>query len=296
MPDYVGTAVVVGQRLGRNSGVKFTYDPRRGLSYGTIIRGAVAEPTSTQFSINWWINFLIGNREAFDYEQQGPIGEIRITGQGGSDPGGNPEKPVDNWSLVGSEETKGWDQHPKSMAMEKDYPGSLAVIKGVADWYKSLNPFDVSGAAYSLSSLPPGFPVSWNFGSHASDASALFKMLVLGSDRYQVSQLCLKHSQTISDSYTHTDADWNFANLEKVYTVDQLVTEVGGGWPYNLPGTIQLAVNSMTAAPTGMDTDLYEWGWRKLTPTANSAAYCRTEVSTEYVLNGWSKVYYDPKT
>jgi hypothetical protein len=113
-------------------------------------------------------------------------------------------------------------------------------------------------------------------------------------DHYTTGQIVVRHIQTISDSYTYNSGHWAFASAELVYTPTQLLTECSSGWVRNMPATMQAIVTAYNAAPTGMTSD-FIWGWKKTTPSVVTSAAGKLEVSTEYILDVWSKYYYGLK-
>jgi hypothetical protein len=287
------TPIATGKPAASSQGVKFSYNPKTGLAYGTIIRGRTDQAATVAGSIEWWIANLVAGRTAFDYEQQGPIGQITITAESATLVEGEAEIPIDSWQLFPNEVHKSWDKHPRSQAMEQDQYGNLAVIRTVAELLRSTSPFG-GDDPFSYANKPDNLPPGWTFGAYSADAEAAKTLLVYGDDQYADSEMALRHTQTISDKYTYNSAHFNFDNIETVYTPAELISECGSGWAYNLPPTIAAAVASMSA-PVNMDTVAYRWGWRKQAPSAVSAANSRIELSIEFVLGQWAKYYYEPK-
>jgi hypothetical protein len=127
----------------------------------------------------------------------------------------------------------------------------------------------------------PGTPAP--AGGAAADAALLFNLLTRGITHYATSQYVLRHTTNVSNVYAANIAD---AYVEYVYTVAQLLTEIGasGGWTFPCPGRLQYKIQTI---PTPAARSNFLWGWRKLASTEVTSATNRIEISAEYWLGQW---------
>lgn len=85
----------------------------------------------------------------------------------------------------------------------------------------------------------------------------------------------------------------NRANEEKLYTVAQLLTEVGSGWTYDLPPRLYSEISDIPVqfAPLS-ESPYYLWSWKKKITREPVLANFIVEISTEYELGLWSTLRY----
>lgn len=83
------------------------------------------------------------------------------------------------------------------------------------------------------------------------------------------------------------------ANEMCIYTPAQLLTEVGSGWTYNLPGALYSQISSFPyrSAPAD-EAAYYTWGWLKTRATQSTMTNFMVERHQEYKLNLWPNTYY----
>ena len=99
----------------------------------------------------------------------------------------------------------------------------------------------------------------------------------------------LKHTLSAPSDYAANVADFN---VEKIYTISQLLTEAQntGLWVFPLPGYLAYKILNYTV-PTYMQENRM-WGALKTGSNAITTARARVEIATEYLLDAWPKHTY----
>jgi hypothetical protein len=78
-----------------------------------------------------------------------------------------------------------------------------------------------------------------------------------------------------------------------IYTTAQLLTEVGSGWAYNLPGRLYSQIASFPTRTAPADEAAYfTWGWLKTRANQGTQTNFMVEAHQEYKLNLWPNIYY----
>jgi len=246
--------------------LEISYDPTRGalvqLSWESAGEG-----------LSGVANNLLQARIAYQFTPNPR--RSRVVASASGPQAGYPEVIVDNWQILANELQKDLRQHPDVLAMEAAYPGTIGYVMRDADLYNQ--------------GLPAGTPAP-DPGANPT-AAYLFALLKAGSTHYAYAQYVLKHTTNVSNVYQSNVAD---VNVDKIYTMDQLIKEVSNAnaWIFPLPGRLiyKLQQIAAPAARTG-----YLWGWRKLGTTEITSATNRVDLSTEYWLEQWgSPLPYKP--
>ncbi len=180
---------------------------------------------------------------------------------------------TDTWEILANEIQKDMLEHPRSLAIEESFPGTLILVKHETE----------SGKA--LATTPP-----WSSGAVALGATRLYNLLVRGQTHFSLGQYVLRHTTNVSNAYNSNIADFN---VERIYTTAQLLTEAGNSnlWTFPLPGRLAYKVQNLPVPTARTD---YLVGWRKLPSSENTAANNRVNITTEYWLEQWSLYAYDP--
>lgn len=106
----------------------------------------------------------------------------------------------------------------------------------------------------------------------------------------------LRHTSYCSPGVTYNSA---VENVMEIYTVAQLLSEVGNGWTYNCPPRLLQKISSATSAlaalpPQPQEEPFYVLGWLKKISRETTLPNFMIEVSTEYALAYWSNLRYKP--
>jgi hypothetical protein len=83
------------------------------------------------------------------------------------------------------------------------------------------------------------------------------------------------------------------ANEMRIYSTAQLLSEVGSGWTYNLPGALYSQIASFpTRSAAAEEAAYFTWGWLKTRATQRTQTNFGIERHQEYKLNLWPNIYY----
>ena len=193
----------------------------------------------------------------------------------------------DSWEILTNEPTDSIFDNP--------------LIVGTSGWmtpndkdvlsYLALNGGTPANAASQADLLvPANFPHTAITG--ASDPRSLQIQLEIqkGQVEYAKPAYVLRHT-----SYCSQNAYYNTATsgTEQIYTTAQLLSEVGSGWTYNLPGRLYSKIASIPVqfAPAD-EAAFYRWGWKKTISREVVQSNFVVEVETEYALALWSTLRY----
>lgn len=129
------------------------------------------------------------------------------------------------------------------------------------------------------------------FQKPSSAAAAQLTIEVMKTQtEYERPTRVLRHTSYCSAGATYNSS---VAGEELIYSPSQLLTEVGSGWTYNLPGRLYSKIASIpTQYAPANEATYYTWGWLKRFSREAVLANFMVEVSTEYVLDLWSNLRY----
>jgi hypothetical protein len=181
---------------------------------------------------------------------------------------------IDSWEIVANEESRDGFEHPKMKAA-----GATATqISKMRQFLESNTDSAVAFADAGLSALA------------ATNAQGLYILQQLGSTNYRRGQYVLRHRTNAPSRWAANVAD---IGVDKIYTTSQLLSEVtsSGLWVYPLPFRMQYKISSIPSPGTYSN---YQWGWLKSATTETTAPNNRIDLMTEYTLELWSTIYYDP--
>lgn len=281
------------------------YDPQKG--FVTKITMESAGDNLNGIAAN-----CITNKIAFSH-QRGPRKSI-LTYTSTTNADGGPDINSDTWQLVANEVQHRIESHPKFADLNTDadarYTANLSLPEGTDEEKanKAIQLRETSpgkGRAGSLADvllqvknhnegLPfvdyndytfdPEDPLAGDLGA----AALLFNDLIHGKESYEDSQYVLRHSTNVSNVYKRNVAD---ANVNQVYSTEEFIKEIGSTkfWAFPAPGRLIAKIDSIEVQ---VETNRYVfWGWRKLPSTETTAANNRVDITTEYHLAGWSRIY-----
>lgn len=110
-----------------------------------------------------------------------------------------------------------------------------------------------------------------------------------GATNYAHSKYVVRHTTNAPNNYSANVADFN---VEKIYTIAQLLTEAQNGALWILPLPAYLAYKILNyPVPVNMP-DNYLFGALKMRSNAVTAARNRIEISQEYLIDAWAKHTY----
>lgn len=142
---------------------------------------------------------------------------------------------------------------------------------GPTSYYQFQQPSSTNGTFYSL-------------------MQQVFKMIDKDQTEFLDPLPVLHHTTVCSPGATYNSTR---ANEMCIYTPAQLLTEVGSGWTFNLPGRLYSEISSFpTRSPLPDETAYYTWGWLKTRQTQGTQTNFMIEVHQEYKLNLWPNIYY----
>lgn len=121
----------------------------------------------------------------------------------------------------------------------------------------------------------------------------IYLEILKGQTEFERPAYVLRHTSYCSAGSLYNTST---ANVEKIYTPAQLLTEVGSGWTYNLPPRLYSKIASIPfqVAPT-TEASFYQWGWKKTISREPVLSNFMVECSTEYALGLWSNLRYAPR-
>lgn len=110
-----------------------------------------------------------------------------------------------------------------------------------------------------------------------------------GATNFLHGKYTLRHTTSAPNDYAANVADFN---VEKIYTIAQLLTECQNGslWYLPLPGYLAYKILSYSVPATIPPN--YAWGALKTGSGAVTAAANRIEITTEYLIDAWPKHTY----
>lgn len=118
-----------------------------------------------------------------------------------------------------------------------------------------------------------------------------------GSPNFLRAQYVLRHTSNVSN---RTNTAYVDMNTLQIYSISAMLTEIQAAtWAYPCPAQTVTALLDATTnlanffTPSGVLADLnYALGWLKKPSTRLTTAYNRIDITTEYVLDLWSTLYY----
>lgn len=159
-------------------------------------------------------------------------------------------------------------EHPKALALG---PATLKQID---------NAIDGETAAIRSAALDA-------VNSAGGDTLALYNLLRQrkGSGSFFKPQYVLRFNRIAS---TRAVISVGFDNVGKILTTAQMVSETGP------PGGILASIDEAVSATQPANVSGYQWGWLKQTPTVQTVAGNKIQISGEYYLEFWSTWLYAP--
>jgi hypothetical protein len=136
-----------------------------------------------------------------------------------------------------------------------------------------------------------GSPPQFRFPAYTTFKAELFLMIDRDQTEFLDPLPVLHHTACCSPGATY---DSYRAYEMCIYKPAQLLSEVGYGWTYNLPGRLYSQITSFPelSAPAN-EVDWFTWGWLKMRQTQKTQTNFMIETHQEYKLNLWSNLYYD---
>lgn len=253
--------IITGTLMPIVTGRRTNYDPLRGLV-------EIEDIETAGDNLSGVAQSAIDAQLPFDFTHQRAKARISVTQ---TTTFGGKEVTSDTWQIVGNEITEDIKRHPTIAALEETGNDSLK------DVYDHYDRYTRDPATFT------------NTLTEGSTAAKLFNLLKRGTNSYLIGQYVLRHTTNVGNGYSVNVAD---ENVECVYTTAQLVAEVSDAdlWAFPCPGRLIYKIQNIT--PQFATDDELRWGWRKLPSTETTAANNRVDISTEYVLYGWSKLLY----
>jgi hypothetical protein len=209
----------------------------------------------------------------------------------------------DLWELLTNEPTDsifnnplivgaaGWMTDNDKVILSSVAINGFALDEALADANKRCNDTPQS-LSYPASGGTGDSPSQYQSPSD-SRSKQIYIEIMKGQTEFERPAYVLRHT-----SYCSAGALYNTstANTGKIYTPAQLLTEVGSGWTYNLPPRLysKIAGIPFQLAPT-TEAGYYEWGWKKTISREPVMANFMVECETEYALNLWSTLRYEPR-
>jgi len=241
--------------------LRSSYDPQRGLTI-------TEEWETAGDNLNGLATQCREAGKAYDLTSNGRKSRIVITSSN-TEGTGFDDIPIDTWQLLGNEVQNSIKHHPNVRSLgSADF---LEVIDAVNQWKDGETPDEF-------------------FFTDDGYMGLLFRMLIHEAKTYSLGQYVLKHTTNVSNRWDTNVAD---QGVEFIYTTSQLVSEISnpGFWTFPCPGRL---ISKIQSIEVQNDSEDLIWGWKKGPSTEGTSANNRIDISTEYVLAGWSKLTYLP--
>ncbi len=119
-----------------------------------------------------------------------------------------------------------------------------------------------------------------------------FDAYQLGVTNFLRGKYRLRHTSNIPARWNVSVADFN---VEKIYTISQLIAEcTGGGFIYPLPNYLSYKILHFVPDAVAAWTPYYVWGALKEKSDAQTAANNRVEITTEFLIDNINSNLYLP--
>ena len=210
----------------------------------------------------------------------------------------------DKWELLTNEATESIFSNPLIVGNESGGHGWMNDNDKVVLSYMARNNCTMAQAVSNLNAMVNADPQSLNpplsggaSGSPdqyqgVSDGRSIQIMLEIqkGQSEYEAPTYVLRHTSYCSPTALY---DSTIENTQCIYTIAQLLSEVGTGWTYNLPPRLYSKISQIpTMVPPETEADYYTFGALKTITREPQLANFMIEVSTEYSINLWSNLRY----
>ena len=170
--------------------------------------------------------------------------------------------------------------------------------KDVLSIFSRGNPSEIGAMAQAVNSAdllvpanaPHWSPIDSTHGGYDARSQQLTLDILKGQTEYQNPTYTLRHTSYCSPTALYNTST---AYTQYIYTVGQLLTEVGSGWTYNLPARLYSKIASIPYqyAP-GSEASYFRWGWLKKITREPCLSNFMVEVNTEYELALWPTIKY----
>jgi hypothetical protein len=172
------------------------------------------------------------------------------------------EVPTGSWQLVGEEKTLDITEHPNFKALSSDDQTKIVEAKNRERTWVEY------------------------YGTADTMARWFHDLAYRGQTTFGKQVYVLRHTQSVSQQY---DSSLSGSNIYKVYTKAQLLAECAD-FSNPLPAMFSADIDKIVDGATSIG---FMWGWLKRTPTIQTVANDKIEVSVEYVYEEWSKALYN---
>lgn len=251
--------------------IEYTYVPFRGWQTIWTYQGRLTQlsEVATIFEIS-----NPGASQRLSQIDGTPLWRLVVTFDFRND-GVSVEQPINTWELLGNDVQKDLYEHPTTLALGVD---TIAAIKSAVQSVNSASPGSEQAAKTDAVNH-----LRTTSGANADVAEELFNLIIKGTTHYAVSEFVLRHTQTVSNSYT---TQFALNNIEYLYTTAQLIAEA------SIPTGIVFDISEI-AQPS--DKPGYLWSWLKRSPQIIVSAGSKVQMTQEYWLDLWSTYPYFTK-